>query len=64
MKVCYLYDVPFISFKYITDERMNERRRLGSQISDGIEVFKEKVSGEIKMNCSYSYGAEVGIYWY
>ena len=43
-KVCYLYDVPFISFKYITDgadEQAHEDWE--SNLADGIEVFKEKV---------------------
>ena len=43
-KVCYLYDVPFISFKYITDgadEQAHEDWE--ANLADGIEVFKEKV---------------------
>ena len=43
-KVCYLYDVPFISFKYITDgadEQAHEDWE--KKLADGIEVFKEKV---------------------
>ena len=43
-KVCYLYDVPFISFKYITDgadEQAHEDWE--KNLADGIEVFKEKV---------------------
>ena len=43
-KVCYLYDVSFISFKYITDgadEQAHEDWE--SNLADGIEVFKEKV---------------------
>jgi len=48
-KVCYLYDVPFISFKYITDgadEQAHEDWE--ANLADGIEVFKEKVLSEIK----------------
>ena len=43
-KVCYVYDVPFISFKYITDgadEQAHEDWE--KNLADGIEVFKEKV---------------------
>ena len=43
-KVCYLYDLPFISFKYITDgadEQAHEDWE--KNLADGIEVFKEKV---------------------
>ena len=43
-KVCYLYDVPFISFKYITDgadEQAHEDWE--KNLADGIEVFKEKI---------------------
>ena len=43
-KVCYLYDVPFISFKYITDgadEQAHEDWE--SNLADGIVEFKEKV---------------------
>jgi adenosylhomocysteine nucleosidase len=48
-KVCYLYDVPFISFKYITDgadEQAHEDWE--ANLADGIEVFKEIVLSEIK----------------
>ena len=43
-KVCYQYDVPFISFKYITDgadEQAHEDWE--SNLADGIEVFIDKV---------------------
>ena len=43
-KVCYLYDVPFISFKYITDgadEQAHEDWE--ANLADGIIEFKEKV---------------------
>ena len=43
-KVCYLYDVPFISFKYITDgadEQAHEDWE--ANLADGIVEFKEKV---------------------
>mgnify|MGYP001184016517 FL=1 len=48
-KVCYLYDIPFISFKYITDgadEQAHEDWE--KNLADGIEVFKEKILKEIK----------------
>ena len=43
-KVCYLYDIPFISFKYITDgadEQAHEDWE--ANLADGIVEFKEKV---------------------
>ena len=43
-KVCYLRDVPFISFKYITDgadEQAHEDWE--SNLADGINVFKKEV---------------------
>tara|TARA_Y100001973_G_scaffold68397_1_gene99844 strand:- start:186 stop:893 length:708 start_codon:yes stop_codon:yes gene_type:complete len=43
-KVCYLYDVPFISFKYITDgadEQAHEDWE--ANLANGIIEFKEKV---------------------
>ena len=48
-KVCYLYDIPFISFKYITDgadEQAHEDWE--KNLANGIEVFKEKILKEIK----------------
>ena len=48
-KVCYLRDVPFVSFKYITDgadEQAHEDWE--ANLADGIEVFKEIVLSEIK----------------
>ncbi len=47
-KVCYLYDVPFISFKYITDgadEQADEDWE--KNLADGIKVFKEKILKEL-----------------
>ncbi len=47
-KVCYLYDVPFISFKYITDgadEQAHEDWE--KNLADGIKVFKEKILKEL-----------------
>ncbi len=43
-KVCFVYDVPFISFKYITDNA-NEHspKDWEENCSDGIKVFKDKV---------------------
>lgn len=43
-KVCYYYDIPFISFKYITDgadEQSHEDWE--KNLSDGIKEFKRKV---------------------
>tara|TARA_B100001094_G_scaffold161396_1_gene156120 strand:- start:18 stop:608 length:591 start_codon:yes stop_codon:yes gene_type:complete len=43
-KVCYLYDVPFISFKYITDGADDQAHEdWEANLADGIEVFNEKV---------------------
>ncbi len=47
-KVCYSYDVPFISFKYITDgadEQAHEDWEVN--LADGIVEFKEKVLCEL-----------------
>ena len=43
-KVCYLYDVPFISFKYITDgadEQAHEDWE--NNLADGIQEFKSQI---------------------
>ena len=48
-KVCYNYDVPFISFKYITDgadEQAHEDWE--KNLADGIVEFKKKVLSEFK----------------
>jgi adenosylhomocysteine nucleosidase len=43
-KVCYLYDVPFISFKYITDDAdENANDDWEENVGKGIVEFKEKV---------------------
>ena len=47
-KVCYHYDIPFISFKYITDgadEQAHEDWEVN--LSDGIKVFKDKILAEL-----------------
>ena len=47
-KVCYLYDVPFISFKYITDgadEQAHEDWE--ANLVDGIVEFKNQVLSEV-----------------
>ena len=47
-KVCYLYGVPFISFKYITDgadEQAHEDWE--ANLADGIVEFKDKILKEI-----------------
>ena len=47
-KVCYHYDTPFISFKYITDgadEQAHEDWEVN--LSDGIKVFKDKILAEL-----------------
>ena len=48
-KVCYLYGVPFISFKYITDgadEQAHEDWE--ANLADGIVEFKEQILKELK----------------
>ena len=48
-KVCYLYGVPFISFKYITDgadEQAHEDWE--ANLADGIVEFKEKVLDKLQ----------------
>ena len=48
-KVCYYHDVPFISFKYITDgadEQAHEDWE--SNLADGIEIFNDKVLKTLK----------------
>ena len=48
-KVCYLYDVPFISFKYITDDADEQAQKdWESSLADGIELFKEKILNLVK----------------
>ena len=47
-KVCYLYDVPFISFKYITDGADGEANNDWEEnVSKGIVEFKERVLSEL-----------------
>ena len=48
-KVCYTYDVPFISFKYITDgadEQAHEDWE--KNLADGIVEFKKQILEELK----------------
>ena len=48
-KVCYLKDIAFVSFKYITDgadEQAHEDWE--ANLADGIVVFKENVLNEVK----------------
>ena len=48
-KVCYLYDVPFISFKYITDDAdENAGTDWEKNCSNGIQLFKNKLLSNIK----------------
>jgi adenosylhomocysteine nucleosidase len=50
-KVCYIYNVPFISFKYITDgadEQAHEDWE--ANLADGIIEFKEKVLDKLQNN--------------
>jgi adenosylhomocysteine nucleosidase len=43
-KVCFVYDVPFISFKYITDNaNESSPKDWEENLADGIKVFKDKV---------------------
>jgi len=47
-KVCKLYDVPFISFKYITDDADGDAGSDWQEnVEKGIEVFKQKVLEEL-----------------
>ncbi len=49
-KVCYLFDIPFISFKYITDgadEQAHEDWE--KNLADGIEVFQSRVLSELSL---------------
>jgi nucleoside phosphorylase len=48
-KVCYHYDISFISFKYITDN-VNEHspKDWEDNLADGINEFREKVLEKIE----------------
>ena len=47
-KVCYRYDIPFISFKYITDGADGEANAdWEKNVGKGIVEFKEKVLKEL-----------------
>ena len=46
-KVCFVYDVPFISFKYITDNaNESSLKDWKDNCSDGITEFKERILNE------------------
>ena len=48
-KVCFVYDVPFISFKYITDNANEQSPKdWEDNCSDGIMEFKERVLNELE----------------
>ena len=48
-KVCYLYDVPFISFKYISDGADgNSGTDWEQNVSDGFVEFREKILSLVK----------------
>ena len=48
-KVCYHYDIPFISFKYITDGADEQSHEDWEQnLADGIVEFKEQIIKEIQ----------------
>ena len=48
-KVCYHYDVPFISFKYITDGADDEAPEDWQEnVGNGVSIFKEKILGLLK----------------
>ena len=48
-KVCFVYDVPFISFKYITDNANEQSPKDWEEnCSDGIKEFKERILKEIE----------------
>tara|TARA_R110002020_G_scaffold9544_5_gene37505 strand:+ start:1687 stop:2265 length:579 start_codon:yes stop_codon:yes gene_type:complete len=47
-KVCYMNNLPFISYKYITDNANKEAsKNWKDNLADGISVFKHKILGEI-----------------
>ena len=48
-KVCAFFEVPFISYKYITDNAdENSHKDWQENITDGIQIFKEEVLNKIK----------------
>ena len=48
-KVCFVYDVPFISFKYITDNAdEHSPKDWEENLADGIKEFKERVLNELE----------------
>jgi len=48
-KVCFVYDVPFISFKYITDNANEQSPKDWEEnLADGIKEFKERVLNGIE----------------
>ena len=48
-KVCFVYDVPFISFKYITDNANEQSPKDWEEnLADGIKEFKERVLNELE----------------
>ena len=48
-KVCYHYDVPFISFKYITDGADGDANNdWDENVSKGIKVFKKEILEKLK----------------
>ena len=48
-KVCYMNDVPFISYKYVTDNADEEASKdWKDNLADGILKFKHKVLGRIR----------------
>ena len=47
-KVCRNFEVPFISFKYITDGADDEADSdWETNVKNGVEIFKEEILGEL-----------------
>jgi adenosylhomocysteine nucleosidase len=47
-KVCYLQDIPFISYKYVTDNANNTANKdWVDNLSDGISIFENKVLNQL-----------------
>ena len=53
-KVCYHYDVPFISFKYITDGADEDAPDDWQEnVGNGVTIFKEKILSLLKWPTIY-----------
>jgi len=50
-KVCHIYNIPFISFKYITDDADGDAGDdWEKNVGDGITKFKKKVLDKLNKN--------------